>query len=395
MGDIMVTFLSKKPSASKQFAQAFSNLGQTVGETIPQFLMGRQQTRAQQEQEAKRTKNASDFLGIDVSGYDPETIRGLMVEKLKQQGKENLFEKKQDFLGQILGKQQQHIDRQNVGGQQIPGMEGQFEESSLQKDGFDVSRFSHKDILGATAIDKDIGGMLEKLNKTAVEQERFNKQEVGESYKENKDFINKTYDQYEDTLRRDAILSRMDQLEDNGQLSESGIINALEALGLSPEWIKNPSNSEYTKLSLDLLGGGSLQSDYGSRVLQSEFAVAQQRIPTLSQTSEGRKQIKENLKAMLLPSMLKRERMQFYLDQSERTGKPLPHDLRGKILRDIKPQLEEAYDKFKQRNGRYKVKEGIEPDDNAIEKYYYISGGNEDKALQMMKEDNYDISQFS
>src|ERR1700731_1231507 len=118
---------------------------------------------------------------------------------------------------------------------------------------------------------------------------------------------------------------------------------------------------------------------------------SQQRIPSLSQTPEGRKQIKENLKTMLLPAKLKNERMQYYLDRQERTGEPLPHNLRGKVLSDIKPQLEEAYDKFKQRNGRYEVKKGTVPDDNALEKYFYISNGNEQKAMKMMKEDGYDI----
>ena len=181
----------------------------------------------------------------------------------------------------------------------------------------------------------------------------------------------------------------MDQLNKSGDLSDSGTINLLESLGVKSEWLKNPSNEEYSKLSLDLLGGGTLQADYGSRVLQSEFKVSQQRIPTLIQTPEGRKQISENIKAMMLPSRLKEERLQFYLDRQERTGQPLPHNLRGRILKDIKPQLEEAYDKFKQRNGRYKVREGTIPDDNVIEKYFYLADENTDKAEKMMRDDGY------
>ena len=217
------------------------------------------------------------------------------------------------------------------------------------------------------------------------------RKEIGSSYTENQPYIDKTYDQYEDSLRRDAILDRMNELSENGELSDSGVINLLESLGLNQEWLKNPANEEYTKLALDLLGGGTLQADYGSRVLQSEFKVSQQRIPNLMQTSEGRRQIAENIKTMLLPAKLKHERMQFYLDQAQRTGKPLPHDLRGRVLKDIKPQLEEAYDKFKQRNGRYEVKKGTFPDDSALEKYFYLSNGNEEKAMKMMREDGYDI----
>jgi len=240
---------------------------------------------------------------------------------------------------------------------------------------------------------KQFQSELEHRQKQSFDREKFEKGQVSESFKENQSFIDSTYDKYEDALRRDAIFDRMDQLEETGELSGSRVINLLEQLGMQPEWLKNPANEEYTKLGLDLLGGGTLQSDFGSRVLQSEFMVAQQRIPTLMQTPEGRKQIKENLKLTLLPAKLKKERMQFYLDQEERTGKPLPHDLRGRILKDIKPQLEEAYDKFKQRNGRYKVKDGTYPDDNAIEKYYYLSKGNEKKAREMMEQDGYDLSQ--
>ena len=240
---------------------------------------------------------------------------------------------------------------------------------------------------------KQFQAELEHRQKQRFDIEKFEKGQVSESFKENQAFIDKSYDQYEDALRKDAILDRMVELQESGELSESGAVNLLEQIGFQPEWLKNPANEEFTKLGLDLLGGGTLQADYGSRVLQSEFQVAQQRIPTLLQTPEGRRQISENMRTMLLPSKLKKERMQFYLDQADRTGKPLPHNLRGKILADIKPQLEEAYDKFKQRNGRYKVKDGTFPDDNAIEKYYYLSKGNEKKAREMMEQDGYDLSQ--
>jgi hypothetical protein len=242
----------------------------------------------------------------------------------------------------------------------------------------------------AASGNKPLADVWQKYNDNIRDQMRHDEQmnlkekttqtkEVRESFKENQDFINKVYDQYEDSLRKEADLDRMDQLNDSGELSDS-----------ATEWIKNPSNEEYNKLALDLLGGGSLQADYGSRVLASEFKVSQQRIPSLSQTQEGRRQISENIRTMLLPSKLKQERLQFYLDKQQRTGEPLPHNLRGQILKDIKPQLEEAYDKFKQRNGRYKVREGTIADDNALEKYYYLSDGDDKKAMKMMKEDGYD-----
>ena len=235
---------------------------------------------------------------------------------------------------------------------------------------------------------------IEIRNTANAEDQRRSerKKEIARSYGGiNEKFINKTYDQFELTQRKDALLDRMKQLRESNQLSDSGIINLLQQLGFKEEWLQNPFNEEYNKLGLDLLGGGTLQEDYGSRVLASEFKVSQQRIPTLSQTPEGRAQIEENMRVLTLPSKLKYERMQYYLEKADRTGEPLPNDLRGKILRNIKPQLDEAYDKFKQRNGRYQVKQGTPLDQNAKEKYFYLSEGNVEKAKKMMKEDGYDV----
>ncbi len=97
------------------------------------------------------------------------------------------------------------------------------------------------------------------------------------------------------------------------------------------------------------------------------------------------------MKTALLPARLKEERLQYYIDKSEREGKPLPHDLHGRIIKDIRPQLEQNYQKFKERNGRIPVKKGSVPDDNALEKYYFLSDGDEKKAFKMMSEDGYDI----
>lgn len=58
---MMVTFLSKQPSASQQFAQAFSNLGQMAGEAIPQFLAGRQENEAYKK-----------LFGEEAAGLSPE-----------------------------------------------------------------------------------------------------------------------------------------------------------------------------------------------------------------------------------------------------------------------------------------------------------------------------------
>lgn len=372
---------------------------------------------AQEKREMEKSQDveneAAKRLGIDLTGIrDPKIRQDVIKQSLQKMNASEKYKAQYDAKAQSQMELMQKLGLgslfQNKSNPQSLNNESQNRPQMNDEGDIDIgnvelpTHFPEEQIYKMAMVNPAIADKMQKHNDTLKQDERHAEQmnlnrskhkdkQVSESYKENESFINGTFDKYEDALRRDAILGEMENLEESGNLSESGIVNLLETVGLKPEWLKNPANEEYTKLGLDLLGGGSLQADYGSRVLQSEFAVSQQRIPTLSQTAEGRKQIKENIRTMLLPSKLKQERMQYYLDKAERTGEPLPHNLRGKILSDIKPELEKVYDDFKQRNGRYKVREGTQPDDNAIEKYFFLSKRNEEKAIKMMKEDGYDV----
>lgn len=360
-----------------------NSIGQILSQVSPerqgtaiQYLQNTAQNiKARQDEARKRASYAKEGLNVDL---DPKILQQQVKDRAKQ-GRLSQY-----GIGTPQSPQMQPM--QGQGQQPMQGQMNQQQVQDPQKSIFE--NMTENQLIAATgAPDKEVS----EPAKQTLETNRYKTKEVANSFKENNEYINKAYDQYEDSLRKEAIVGKMDQLNDSKELSDSGVINFLRTLGLEEEWLKNPANEEYSKLSLDILGGGSLQADYGSRVLASEFAVSQKRIPTLSQTKEGRKQISENIKTMLLPSKLKYERLQYYLDKAERTEEPLPHNLRGKILQDIKPQLQEAYDKFKQRNGRYKVSAGTPLDDNAIEKYYFISDGIEDKARKMMIEDGYDV----
>lgn len=392
-------------------AQRKPSLGQRFSHAVGTGLEMGSQMLQDKERSAIMHQAGKEILGMDISGFDPDTQKALLVEGLKQRGKSSQQQNLMNFVNQTQsGKQsgQQQEGSQSFTDQILtsknprtqPPFKSPEQNAESPKEPSMNNKYSDKAIVAASAMPggaataREMRAYNDSLDRSTEAQEKkrqHQSKEVTESFNENKDYINKIQDQYEDSKRKEAVFDRMDQLEQSGELSDSGVVNLLETLGLDSEWLKNPANEEYNKLALDLLGGGTLQADYGSRVLASEFKVSQQRIPSLKQTPEGRKQIKENLKTMLLPAQLKQERMQYYLDKAERTGEPLPHNLRGKVLKDIKPQLEEAYDKFKQRNGRYQVKPGTQPDDNAIDKYYFLSNGDENKARKMMEEDNYDI----
>lgn len=358
-----------------------------------------QEFKAKQDQENEREKRLQDRLfgkksvpsgapaysssNQQSSTYGNQNIAPSFGSQIAQEN-----EQQPSFTNQLL---QEPTTTENVPSQRTPP----FQEETNQAPAATPQKRKWTDeekqylALSKDPNAQDLLKLIEHEEAQELAKTTAEKKEVTESYGENKDYINKIYDEYESSLRKEAILERMNQL--GPDTDNSGIVNLLEQIGFQPEWLQNPANEEYNKLGLDLLGGGTLQADYGSRVLGSEFAVAQQRIPTLNQTKEGRQQIAENMKLTLLPAKLKRERMQYYLDKADRTGQPLPHNLRGKILNDIRPELEAAYDAFKQRNGRYKVREGTQVDDNAAEKYFYLSKGDFKVAEKMMRDDGYDI----
>ena len=377
----MVQILEEVPSFSSAIGSSFKRGISKAFENLKQKGL-----QEQQQKNLIAENEAAKRFGLDLSGItDPKLRQIAFQEKIQELVKSAETEKKQSFLREIM--QGKRPDLPSL--ETIEGIKPTREPTEIGEKEY-REPFSEGQILAASLQDPNLSRTMTESNKAALKEFTESKRQVSESFKENEPYINKTYDQYEDSLRREAILDRMNQLVESGQLSSPALMNTLEQLGLQSEWVLNPANEEYQKLALDLLGGGTLQADYGSRVLQSEFAVSMKRIPSLLQTDEGKREIAENMKTMMLPSRLKQERLDYYLDQNEKSGKPLPHNLRGKILKDIKPQLEAAYDKFKQRNGRYEVKKGTVPSDRDIEKYFYIANEDTVKAKKMMAEDGYD-----
>lgn len=368
-------------STKDRFANAFANLGLGAAQYLPEFVEERKKKNALSANE----KRASEITGMDLTGLSQEQIGEALKghygiqkiekqEQLRSQGKENLFDKKADAIKKLFSGENPQNNMQDV-----------------QQSEHGLPDMSDENLLSLTALDPNLARTASHIQEMKNKEKSEDRREIRESFKDHKDYIDKTLNDYESSLRKDAILGRMSELESSGDLTEQSLYNLFDSIGFKPEWLQNPANEEYNKLTLDLLGGGTLQSDYGTRLLASEFKVSQQRIPQLIQTPEGRKQIGENLKVMMLPTILKAKRLEYYLDKSDREGKPLPNNLRGKIQSDIKPELEEVYEKFKQRNGRYKVKKGTSPQENEIEKYYYLSDANEDKAIKMMEEDGYNV----
>jgi len=80
---------NKRPSFAEQFSNAIGSGLQGINQI----------QNMQREQQASQT--AGDLLGFDLSGFDPETRKALMVEKLKQEGKNARNVETQDFFSKL------------------------------------------------------------------------------------------------------------------------------------------------------------------------------------------------------------------------------------------------------------------------------------------------------
>ena len=387
---MMVQFIQRQEDPSVR-------IGQLLGGVAERGMQGYEKGKAfaMNEEDRKRLeKHFSTQFSID-----PAIRKEQIKELMKAERKKSELESLSNLMGNKGNKGSKATEPKTSSETQTQGL-SDFDydlDSDIDADLPDpmlkYTLGSINPTLGSIAAreESDIRKDIREERKYRREKPEKEAQKVLESDKINAPFVNKTIDAYEMARNKENILMRLDQLDHEGELSEPALINALDQVGLNREWIRNAANDEYQKLALDLLGGGTLQTDYGARVLASEFATSLKRIPDLLQTAEGRKQIKENLRFFLLPSKLKFERMQYYLDKSDRENKPLPRNFRAKILEDIRPQLDEAAEKFKERNGRYKYPKNTSISDQILEKYYYLSNGNKEKAFKMMQEDGLNV----
>lgn len=162
------------PSTAQRFAQAFGAAGQAAGQGIPQYLMGQQAQKKKLADEEQTIQALQKMTGQDFSGIkDPDERKALAVQFLKNMSKENLYGKKQDFLSQILGnKQPQQMNQGNVDPtrEMMQNPQGLPQQQGQQQGGFDPSQLSDAEIAQATAIDPQLGRLLQDQKRLAFDQ---------------------------------------------------------------------------------------------------------------------------------------------------------------------------------------------------------------------------------
>ena len=174
---IQVIEENKRPSTSRMFAQAFSNLGQSAGKGIPQYLQGKQA----QEDKRKREAQLSRLTGIE----GPEEFQlAAFKEMMKSQGKEDLWNKKIASLNQMRDQSsfqdrlQQHPEDEfdSYQKQELPSFGEMGQERPIkatkkaqisetgERSGRNKPPFSQKEIDAASLIDPSLGRSRQAQN---------------------------------------------------------------------------------------------------------------------------------------------------------------------------------------------------------------------------------------
>lgn len=124
------------------------------------FVHGPRRKKLEEEERESENQFAQQ-LGLDLSGIvNPETRQKLLIEGLKQQSKRQLQGEKQDFLGQLFGSPSQSEGMPSERSERMPSQ------------AFDPGLLPDSAIAQASAIDPNLGRLLQQQKDVALREKR-------------------------------------------------------------------------------------------------------------------------------------------------------------------------------------------------------------------------------
>lgn len=217
-----------------------ASLGQTFSNAVGAGLQqgGQLMQEHQKKQQMQKENETAAKLGLDLSGIsDPKTrqqmlgvaLQGINQQKLesvKQQGKQQQLQEKQDYISKLFsGQNKQNIDQDNPKSQMKNQSQGSNEE------GFDPSKLTDSDILELSAMDPVLGREARMAKDSALKQKNvkekmdFEREKIGRHEK----FETGKIGRAEETAISKPILTEMSQIRKNIPLQEQAILDIKEA----------------------------------------------------------------------------------------------------------------------------------------------------------------------
>lgn len=288
------------------------SLGQKFSNAVGSGLQGVNQILAQRQANAA----AKQLFGSDLSGFDPETTKALLVEKLKQQGKDQRLGQTQEYVNGLFGSNSQ-MPQNNFGDQLRMDQSGSNEygknpnfdqeqspnEYELPKN-FDISKISDEDIARASILDPNLGRALNHAKDVKLREDReerkINIDEKNRSRKEEIEFHKETqkYDEelIDKTRKAKSQLGALNDIEkalNSGNVKPNSWTNIFRNFGDIGKNFANAimNEDEATILSSipQLLEGW--KQVFGIRLSDADLKVLQDKLPDIGKSDEANRAI--------------------------------------------------------------------------------------------------------
>lgn len=180
-----------EPSTADKFGRAFAGAGQSIGQAIPEMLMGRHQQKQQQLQKQQKVQQLSKLSGIpseDLMGLDEKSLEEILKSSnkrkeleyeygLKGNLKNNELAKRQNFISNILKRDGSSQDGSFSGLPSTQDISSSSQGSSpINPDGsFNILKVSDQDILEIAAVDNELATQLRSTRDAALKAQENEK----------------------------------------------------------------------------------------------------------------------------------------------------------------------------------------------------------------------------
>lgn len=193
----------RNKSTGERFSDAFSNVGQQFGQGVGQYLQGQQAQKLKQAQQQETAQFIEQMTGQKVTGReDPEMLKAIATQIVKNQSKEKMKEKEWEQLGKIFspnqGNQFQQMDQggefedmgqgSSLGSQFSGGNQNQGMQQQQNQGGIDFSNMSDDQIAAMTLVNPSLGRVGQHAKDVNLREKRANKE-----FEQNKFEADRTY----------------------------------------------------------------------------------------------------------------------------------------------------------------------------------------------------------
>jgi hypothetical protein len=207
-------------------------------------------------------------------------------------------------LGQALAQRGQLAAKERQQSQLMDVLSKSRQEEGLPGDG----EYSNEDIRQISIMNPILGKIIQQQKDSTDKGTVSRFKETAEIRKEIRSGAKAARD-------NNIRLEKMRTLNKSGKLVVPLYNDMLKKFGFDFAALKNPDSEEFEKLSNDMTK--NIKDIFGSRVTNLDLEIFLKTIPTLSNTTEGREKIIENLQLFNKGSKLRNETMQEIIKENK------------------------------------------------------------------------------